>query len=294
MTDVLDRFLFENRSLRGEIVTLEESFNAILQTADYPEFIQSLIGELMVTVSLLTATLKFEGEVALQIQDKGGPIKYIIVNGTHEQKIRGVARWDESISQHPTSFTECFKKGLLVITLTPKNGQRYQGMVALDKSNLAACVEDYFLQSEQLLTKIYLTSQLGQNPKAAGLLIQIVPTSSESSNVELNPDFEHVAHLASTISSDEILSLDHQEMIHRLYHEEVIRIYEPQNVQFFCDCSKERSAVALKSVEKSELLDIITQDGNIKMDCQFCRSVYVFDEIDVHNIHGQNLPSGTS
>ena len=180
MTDVLDRFLFENRSVRGEIVTLEESFQTILASAEYPEFVQSLIGELMVTASLLTATLKFEGEVALQIQGDGGPIKYIIVNGTHDQKLRGVARWDETITQHPKSFSECFEKGLLVITLTPKNGDRYQGMVALDKPSLAACVEHYFLQSEQLLTKIFLTSRVGERPKAAGFLVQIVPRKYES------------------------------------------------------------------------------------------------------------------
>jgi molecular chaperone Hsp33 len=291
MADVLDRFLFENRSIRGEIVSLEKSFQAILVAADYPEFVQSLIGELMVTASLLTATLKFEGEIALQIRSEG-PVKYIIVNGTHDQKLRGVARWDEKITEAPKTFSECFKKGILAITLTPKDGRRYQGMVALDKPSLSACVEDYFLQSEQLLTKVFLTSRVGENPKAAGLLIQIVPTTSESSNVQENPDFEHVAHLANTVSSEEILTLEHTEMIHRLYHDEVIRIFEPQEVEFSCDCSRQRSAGALKSVDKKELLAIIAEDGNIKMDCQFCRNVYVFDEIDVHNIHGQNMESG--
>jgi molecular chaperone Hsp33 len=242
---------------------------------------------------LLTATLKFEGEIALQIQSEG-PIRYIIINGTHDQKLRGVAKWDETLKELPETFTQSFHKGVLAITLTPKNGQRYQGMVALDKASLAECVEDYFLQSEQLLTKVFLTSRLGENAKAAGLLIQIVPTSSESSNVQENPDFEHVAVIANTISSDEILTLDHQEMIHRLYHDETIRIYEPQDVEFSCDCSKERSAGALKSVDKAELLSIISEDGHIKMDCQFCRSVYTFDEIDVQNIHGQNLESGSA
>lgn len=291
MADVLDRFLFENRSIRGEIVSLEKSFQAILESADYPEFVQSLIGELMVTASLLTATLKFEGEIALQIRSEG-PVKYIIVNGTHDQKLRGVARWDEKITEAPKTFSECFNKGILAITLTPKDGQRYQGMVALDKQSLAACVEDYFLQSEQLLTKVFLTSRLGVNPKAAGLLIQIVPTTSESSNVQENPDFEHVAHLANTVSSEEILTLEHTEMIHRLYHDELIRIFEPQEVEFSCDCSRQRSAGALKSVDKKELLAIIVEDGNIKMDCQFCRNVYLFDEIDVQNIHGQNMKPG--
>lgn len=291
MTDVLDRFLFENRSIRGEIVSLEKSFQTILDSANYPEPVQLLLGELMVVTSLLTATLKFEGEIALQIQSEG-PIKYMIVNSTHEQKMRGVARWDETQANFPSDFNECFIKGILAITLTPKKGQRYQGMVALDKSSLAECVEEYFLQSEQLLTKVMLSSRVGEQAKASGLLIQIVPTSSESSNVENNPDFEHVALIANTVTNNEILSLPHNEMIHRLYHEDVIRIFEPQTVQFSCDCSRERSSGALKSVNKEELLEIVAEDGHIKMDCQFCHEVYLFDEIDIANIHAQNLDTG--
>ena len=291
MTDVLDRFLFENRSLRGEIVSLEKTFQSVLSSADYPEPVQLLLGELMVVTSLLTATLKFEGEIALQIQSEG-PIRYMIVNSTHEQNMRGVARWDETKKNFPTDFNECFIKGILAITLTPKKGSRYQGMVALDKSSLAECVEEYFLQSEQLLTKVMLYSKVHDQAKAAGLLIQILPTASESSNVESNPDFEHVAHIANTVSSEEILSLPHKEMIHRLYHEDVIRIFEPQTVQFSCDCSRERSTEALKSVNKEELLDIIAEDGHIKMDCQFCHEVYLFDEIDIINIHTQNMGPG--
>lgn len=291
MTDVLDRFLFENRSIRGEIVSLEKSFQSILSSAEYPEPVQLLLGELMVVASLLTATLKFDGEIALQIQSEGA-IRYMIVNGTHDQKLRGVARWDETMVDFPSDFDKCFTKGLLAITLTPKDGQRYQGMVALDKNSLAECIEDYFLQSEQLLTKVVLASKIDEQPKAAGLLVQIVPTTSESSNVKMNPDFEHVVHIANTVSSEEILSLPHKEMIHRLYHDEVIRIFEPQAVEFSCDCSRERSAGALKSVAQEELLEIISEDGHIKMDCQFCHEVYLFDEIDVKNIHAQNRDSG--
>lgn len=293
MADILDRFLFEERAIRGEIVSLEESFQKILASADYPEFVQSLIGELMVTASLLTATLKFEGEIALQIQSEGA-IRYIIINGTHDQKLRGVAKWDETLTEHPQAFTDCFKKGVLAITLTPKDGQRYQGVVALDKPSLAACIEAYFLQSEQLLTKVILASQVGKNQKAAGLLVQIVPTTSESSNVQENPDFEHVSLIAETVTSSELLALSHKEMINRLYHDEVIRIYEPQAVEFSCDCSKQRCATALRSVSKAELLDIIAQDGKIDMDCQFCHQVYSFDNIDIENIHEQNLDSGSA
>jgi molecular chaperone Hsp33 len=293
MSDILDRFLFENRPVRGEIVSLSASFQTVLGNTNYPKVVQSLLGELMVAASLLTATLKFKGEIALQIQSEG-PIRYAIVNGDHKQRLRAVARLQDNVSEFPATFKECFKKGVLAITLTPEDGQRYQGMVALDKNSLSECLEDYFLQSEQLLTKVFLSTDLGEQQKAAGLLVQIVPTTSESMNVENNPDFEHVAHLAATVKPEELFSLSHREVIHRLFHAEDIRIFEPQNIQFYCDCSKERSANALKSVSLSELNAIIEEEGDIKMDCQFCHAQYSFDKIDVSNIHQQNLGSGTA
>lgn len=291
MTDTLDRFIFENRSIRGEIVSLEKSFQEVIASAAYPVAVQQLLGELMLAASLLTATLKFEGEIALQIQSEG-PIRYAVINGTHEQKLRGVARWDEDLEEFPTTFKDWFVKGVLAITLSPKDGQRYQGIVALDGDSLSACLEEYFLQSEQLLTKVNLMTEINDKPRAAGVLIQVIPTTSESSNVQTNPDFEHVVHLADTITKDEIMSLSHQDMIYRLYHDDVVRVFEPKSVEFYCDCSKERSANALKSVAKDELLSIIEEDGVIAMDCQFCHKKYTFDAIDVENIHGQNLDSG--
>jgi molecular chaperone Hsp33 len=293
MSDVLDRFLFENRPVRGEIVTLEQSFNEVLGSSNYPDVVQHLLGELMAATSLLTATLKFEGEISLQIQSEG-PIKYAVINGTHDQKLRGIARWDEKLDVLPEDFAKWFTKGVLAITLAPKNGQRYQGMVALDKVNLSACIEEYFLQSEQLLTKVKLMTSLGNTKKAAGLLIQIVPTTSETMNVESNADFEHVAHLAETATAEEMLSLSHKDMLYRLYHDEQVRVFDPQTIVFSCDCSKERSANALKSVSKNELLDIVKEEGQISMNCQFCHAIYTFDGIDVENIHRQNLDSGSA
>lgn len=293
MADELHRFLFEDRAIRGEIVTLEDTFQSTLRSANYPTCVTHLLGELLAVTSLLTAILKFKGEIALQIQSEG-PIKYMIVNGTHDQKMRGVARVDDAIKDFPTDFCDFFSKGILTITVTPKEGQRYQGMVAVDKPSLAECIEDYFFQSEQLLTKVILASNVGEHSKASGMLLQIIPTSSESSGNEVNTDFEHVTHLANTVSVEEITSIPHEELIHRLYHDEDIRLFEPQTVQFTCGCSRERSARALKSVAKSELLEIIAQENQISMDCQFCREIYTFDEIDVENIHKQNMGSGDS
>lgn len=291
--DLLHRYIFNQAHVRGELVQLNESYQAILAANKYPSVIQTLLGELMAATCLLTATLKFEGEVALQVQGDGA-VKYAVINGTHEQKLRGVARWDEQLESLPESFDALFEKGVLVITITPKEGERYQGMVALDKPSLAECIEAYFEQSEQLATKVMLRTSLTQNnQQAAGMLLQVLPTSSETTEVKDRPEFEHLAKLTETLKDEEMFGLPAQEILFRLYHQEDTELFTAQPVQFKCSCSKERSACALANVDKQELLEIVATDGDVKMNCQYCHAEYRFDAIDIESIHaGANPSSG--
>lgn len=286
--DSLDRFLFENRNVRGQLVRLRDSYQAILDSYKYPPVIQDLLGELMAAASLLSANLKFKGEVSLQIQSKG-IVKYVVINGTHDQNLRGVARWDEQFKL-PSSFSSLFNKGFLAITLAPEGGERYQGIVALDKETLAECIEDYFLQSEQLLTKVCLKTQRNeQGVSAGGMLLQVIPETSETSQAHENPDFEHLGHLMDTLKVEELFSLPTEQILHRLYHDEKVRLFEPQKVKFKCDCSVQRSATALQNVSKADLLEIVAEEGAVIMNCQFCHAEYRFDAIDIENIHANNI-----
>ncbi|MCC2617056.1 Hsp33 family molecular chaperone HslO [Aestuariibacter halophilus] len=283
--DTLYRYLFNDANVRGELVQLQDSFQAILDNNNYPAPIAELIGEMLAATCLLTATLKFEGEVALQLQSEGA-VKYIVINGTHDQKVRGVARWDEQLETLPSSFDQLFYKGVLVITITPDKGERYQGMVALDKGSLAACLESYFEQSEQLATRVMLATDLSTDkPRAGGILLQVLPTSSEATQRADRPEFDHLMQLTDTLTSKEMLELPAQDVLYRLYHQETVELFSPQPVQFTCSCSRERSAAALASVDKQELLDIIASDGDIKMNCQYCHAEYRFDAIDVETLH---------
>ncbi|MDB4327071.1 Hsp33 family molecular chaperone HslO [bacterium] len=291
--DQLHRYLFNQGNVRGEMVRLEKSFQAILDSYPYPPVIQQLLGELMAAASLLTATLKFEGDIAIQIQGEG-PLSYAVINGTHNQQLRGVARWDEALQTLPTEFGQLVQKGVLVITITPEQGERYQGMVALDKPTLAECIEGYFEQSEQLATKVILRTQLSEQPaKACGMFLQILPLSSESTQ-KADTDFEHLSAITDTIKDQELFNLPAEDILHRLYHGENIELYPATKVVFKCSCSKERSAAALAAVGKEELLDIVAKDGDIKMNCQYCHTEYSFDAIDVESIHAGtfNLPVG--
>ncbi|AWL10632.1 33 kDa chaperonin [Saliniradius amylolyticus] len=279
--DHLYRYLFDDLNVRGELVRLHDSYQQILSAQDYPEPIQRLLGELMAATSLLTATLKFEGDIAVQIQSEG-PVQYAVINGTQNQELRGVARWQ---GQVPDNFSEMFVKGYLAITITPKEGERYQGVVPLDKPSLAQCLESYFEQSEQLATQVNLFVDLSAR-QAGGLLLQVLPVAETAKQ-----DFEHLAKLTETMTDKELFSLPVTEVLHRLYHEQQVQLFEPQPVMFKCSCSKERSAAALESVDKDELLQIVAEQGTISMNCQYCHAEYRFDAIDVEAIHAGTFTS---
>lgn len=286
--DQLHRYLFNEANVRGELVRLDESLDKIVHNTEYPEPVQHLLAEMAAATTLLSATLKFTGEIGLQIQGEGA-MKYAVINATHDHNMRGVARIDENAVEVPDSFSELVgNKAVLVITITPDEGERYQGMVALDKPSLAQCLEAYFEQSEQLATKVILMSELTQSAgmRAAGMLLQVLPTSAEATDINSHTEFEHLTKLAETLTGEEMFGLDVNDLLYRLYHQEQVELYPGQDVAFKCTCSAERSAAALRNVEKAELLDIVAEQGEITMNCQYCHATYRFDAIDVEAIHG--------
>lgn len=284
--DQLDRFLFPAASVRGNLVKLADSLQHIVHSYEYPVQIQQLLSEMAAAASLLTATLKIEGEIGLQIQSEG-PVRYAVVNATHQQTLRGVARWDESLSSLPESFSALVAKAVLVITITPSEGERYQGVVALDKPSLAECIEGYFEQSEQLPTRVRLMTDLSEpeDARAAGMLLQVMPTSASASEKDSLGEFDHISTLTDTLTAEEMFSLPVNDILYRLYHQEEVELFPSQAVSFACTCSRERSAQALRNVEKTELMAIIEEEGAIKMHCQYCHTEYRFDSIDVEAIH---------
>ncbi|MCL1131059.1 Hsp33 family molecular chaperone HslO [Shewanella sairae] len=278
--DNLYRYLFENASVRGELVQLESSYQEVISAHEYPLAIQKVLGELMASTSLLTATLKFSGDISIQLQGDG-PVSLAVINGNNLQQLRGVSRWDGEIADD-ASLQQMFGKGYMVITLTPNDGERYQGVVGLEKETLAECLEDYFQQSEQLPTKIKLFADTKQ---AAGMFLQVLPTDGNH-----NEEFDHLSILTETVKQEELFTLEAEEVLHRLYHEEEVRLYEPVAVTFKCTCSKERSAKAIRTVSKEEIDAIIAELGKVEMGCEYCNSKYIFDSIDIEAIYA-NAPS---
>ncbi|EJC6734889.1 Hsp33 family molecular chaperone HslO [Vibrio vulnificus] len=278
-SNVLNRYLFEDLSVRGELVQLDEAYQRIISSKDYPAALQKLLGELLVSTTLLTATLKFEGSITIQLQGDG-PVSLAVINGDNEQKIRGVARWEGHIADDAT-LHDMMGKGYMVITIEPKKGERYQGIVGLEGDNLEQVLEDYFERSEQLKTRIWIrTGEHEGKAHAAGMLIQVVPDGTGSEN-----DFEHLEQLTNTVKNEELFTLPANELLYRLYNQEQVRLFEPQNVEFRCGCSRERSGAAIVTVDKNEIYDILASDGSVSLHCDYCGTTYSFDESDVNKLY---------
>lgn len=280
-SNVLNRYLFEDLSVRGELVQLDEAYQRIISSKEYPAPIQKLLGELLVSTTLLTATLKFEGSITMQLQGDG-PVSLAVINGDHDQKIRGVARFEGDIADD-ASIHDLMGKGHLVITIDPKKGERYQGIVGLEGDNLSEILEAYFANSEQLKTRLWLrTGEYEGKAHAAGMLIQIMPDGTGTPE-----DFEHLEQLTNTVKDEELFSLEANELLYRLYNQEKVRVFEPQPVEFFCGCSRDRSGAAIVTIDRAEVNDILAEIGSISLHCDYCGTNYTFDEAEVSELFNQ-------
>lgn len=273
--DFLNRYLFDGVSVRGELVQLGDTYQQIISSTDYPAPIKTLLGELLVATSLLTATLKFEGSITVQLQGDG-PVSLAVINGDQNQKLRGVARWEGDIKED-SSIHDLMGKGYMVITILPTKGERYQGVVGLEGETMAECLEAYFKNSEQLKTRIWLRAgEFEGQPKAAGMLLQVMPDGQGSES-----DFEHLETITDTVKDDELFSLDAQDLLYRLYHQEEVKVFEPQAVSFECGCSRDRSGSAVISLHPDEIEKILAEDGKVSLHCDYCGTDYDFDSIDI-------------
>ena len=283
--DQLHRYLFEQFAVRGELVTVSETWKQILENHNYPLPVKNLLGELLVATSLLTATLKFAGDITVQLQGDG-PMTLAVINGNNQQQMRGVARVQGEVPENADLKT-LLGNGYLVITISPEEGERYQGVVGLEGDTLAACLEDYFMRSEQLPTRLFIrTGEVDGQPAAGGMLLQVLPAQDAQTN-----DFEHLATLTETVKAEELFNLSATDVLWRLYHEEEVTVYDPQAVEFKCTCSRERCACALKTLPDEEIDSIMAEDGEIDMHCDYCGSHYVFNSMDIAEIRNNASPA---
>lgn len=276
-TDVLNRYLFNDMHVRGELVQLNKSYQSIIKNHNYPVGVRLLLGELLAATCLLSATLKFEGEITVQLQGDG-PIGYMSVNGDNNQKMRGIAKLKPEHEQTTAlSLNELIGKGTMVITIRPEKGEAYQGVVALEQATLAECLAHYFEVSEQIPTKIWLFSD-DDKQQVAGALVQLLPDGDGSAEnlTKQESDFEHIAQLTNTIKAEEIFSLEAQALLYRLYHQEKVSLFDPQAVSYQCGCSNEKCLSAIAQIAPDEIKSILAEQNKISMTCDYCLTTYDF------------------
>jgi molecular chaperone Hsp33 len=267
--DALQRFLFDATDVRGELVHLDASWHAVLERHPYPAAVRSLLGEALAATVLLTGTLKLAGALIVQVQGTG-PLRTLVAQATHGRTIRGLARWDGAVPAG--DLAQVFGPGRLVLTLEPEDGERYQGVVPLEGANLAQALEGYFRTSEQLATRLWLAAS---PERAAGLLLQRLPGPGETAD-----DWTRIVTLADTLTPAELVGLPPETLLHRLFHEEDLRLFEPEPVAFRCTCSRGRIEETLRALGQGEVESILEDQGAVNVNCEFCNRAYAWDRVD--------------
>lgn len=309
MSDELHKFLFEGLPVRGMLVRLTDSWREVLRRREgaepFPAPVRQLLGEMAAAGVLMQANIKFNGAVILQILGDG-PVKLAVAEIQPDLAFRTTAKVVGDVPATDSghlpleAMVNVGGKGRCAITLDPKDrqpGQQpYQGVVPLHGDQreplqaLSQVLEHYMLQSEQLDTRLVLAAN---DEVAAGLLIQRLPVEGENNlagarnedEIGLNEHYNRIAHLAATLTPEELLTLDVDTVLRRLFWEEDIRRFEPlvglTGPHFACTCSRERVAGMLRNLGREEIDGIIAEQGQVDIGCEFCGLHYHFDAVDV-------------
>jgi len=271
--DHLTRFLLERANVRGVLVHLDQTWQAIIERSHYPPAVAEYLGQCTVAAALFTAALKFNGRLSIQLRGESA-IRRLFAECTTEGSLRAIAHFDDDVAPDIT-LGDFGEKAMLAITIEKnrpghQDPQRYQGIVALQAGTLSEAFEQYFMQSEQLPTRMLFFKQ-GQ--RLAGMLIQQLPEQANS-----NDDWQRAQALFETLGGDELFALDAEEILYRLFHEEYVHVLESRPLEFACSCSRERVENALISLGQAEIVETLAENAEITVHCDFCGQGYVFTD----------------
>jgi len=307
----LHKFLFDGLPVRGSIVRLTDAWTEILarrqanaSTGAWPPPVSELLGEMAAAGVLMQSNIKFNGALVLQIYGDG-PVKVAVAEVQHDLSVRATAKvvGDVGVAARLPDLVNVGNKGRCAITLDPKDrfpGQQpYQGVVPLHGDHhekltrLADVLEHYMLQSEQLDTTLVLAAD---SKVAAGLLIQRLPVEGDGNlagslvskanedEIGVNEDYNRISILARSLKRQELLELDVDTILRRLFWEEKVLRFEPQTPHFACTCSRERVAHMIRGLGRDEADGILAERGEIEVACDFCGQQYRFDAVDAAQI----------
>jgi molecular chaperone Hsp33 len=281
LADSNQRFLFEHADVRGELAQVSGAFTQIMSVHQYPPAVARLLGEFLSAAVLLASNFKFDGSLILQARSER-QLPLLMVECRSDLTVRGIARGATTATAQ--TFTELLGGGTLTITVEPRDGERYQGIVTLGEDSLAQSLESYFASSQQLTSRVWLACD-GRH--AAGMLLQQLPAQRQADADARALNWEHLCTLAATLRNEELLTLAPGTLIQRLYHQETLRLFTPVPVQFGCGCSRARIERALVALGVDELNSILDEQGEIAADCEFCQQRYTFGADDLGALIGQ-------
>jgi molecular chaperone Hsp33 len=301
VTDASQRFLFEDADIRGEIVELDSVLESACEHHQYPIPVARLLGEALAACALMRATIKLEGQLTLQVQgEEDAAVSLLLVHADGDGALRGTVRYQGEPQRG--GLSHLCGDARLAITIEPEEGQRYQGVVGVEEGGLAATLEAYFRDSEQLPTRMVLASD---GARAAGMLLQRLPAkggesrSGEDKLVEAegkpaDPDaWERIGHLLATLTDRELLERGSEEVLHRLFHQETVRVFEPRDLYFRCRCSAERIALILRGLEREEIDKVLDEAGVVEVRCEFCGAAFRYDRVDVEHALAEGATPGS-
>jgi molecular chaperone Hsp33 len=286
--DCLHRFIFEQYPIRGHLVHLDAAWRALTEHREYPPAIRDTLGEAVAASLLLAATIKLQGVLSLQLQGDG-PVHLMLAQCTSGLGVRGLARYREggemAARAVPSRIVDLIGTGNLTVTLETDDGaQRYEGIVPIAGERLADSLQHYFENSEQLPTRLWLHADA---TGASGMLIQKLPNEDSRPRAAM-PDmaavddaWRRVQLIGDTLTFEELRTLRDEQILHRLFNEDDVRLYEPAPVYFRCRCSRERVGGMLQGLGEAETRSVLAERGEVEVRCDFCNRAYVFDAVDV-------------
>jgi molecular chaperone Hsp33 len=306
--DCLHRFLFEQYPIRGHLVHLDAAWRALIEHREYPAAIRDTLGEAVAASLLLAATVKFEGVLSLQLQGDG-PVHLMLAQCTSGLGVRGLARYREGVytgtaadasarAEEPGTgaagndrIVDLIGAGNLTVTLETDDGaRRYQGIVPIAGRRLAESLQVYFENSEQLPTRLWLHADAFG---ACGMLLQKLPAAdAEAVDAAAVEDaWRRVQLIGETLTPEELQTLADVQILHRLFNEDDVRLFEPAPVYFRCRCSRERVSRMLQSLGGAETRAVLAERGEVEVRCDFCNRAYVFDAVDVAQLFNAGVAS---
>jgi molecular chaperone Hsp33 len=301
MTDTLQKFIFENAAVRGELVDMSATWREVQTRHHYPVAVKRLLGQMVSAAALLSANLKFNGSIVMQIHGDG-PLRLLVVECDSELKLRATAKMDPdyAIAEDAglTSLVNASDKGRFVITLDPAEkvpGQQpYQGVVPLDGDDVATVIENYMLRSEQLDTKLWLAAN---DQVSRGVLLQKLPVHGGKvepgtlTAEDAQETWIRAITLGATLKEEEMLSTGIDVLQQRLFWEETLRVFEPLHPSFHCSCTREKVGNMLKMLGQEEVEAALSEQGKLGINCDFCGKHYEYDAVDCAQLFTSAVPA---